>query len=574
MYNIIHIYYLVLTMDDSKKLTLESLKNLTLDELEEAAYALQIDYIPPLTEDQRERVSGDIEYIIRYHDTFDEDVIIERRKNERRRRKKSCTEDKTSATQNKVGLLSDMQLVFLPHIEFIRDKTGIVIDKKLTYFCLDRYDVQDAITRKVNPLASDTPLTKEQLEFLITQRDADPYPKIDVQDFFEEIESRIGNYKPPVIPKYVELGAKLEELLKLQVGDFLNYDLNLISRFAGELTVLQYKEFMRFYKVNIDIDVDGEPVERNDAAVKSLQSLINLYKLKEDYPTAVLITMSIGDYMYMIDHEYTYQELVDSGDRLQVVWEPVVNVQEKYYGSGEIKSSVPLNDEGNMDGMFQGFYRNGDNKERGEYKNGKKDGVHEEWYKNGQPKSKGEWKNGKEDGVWEEWHENGQLSSKGKYKNGEEDGIWEQYNDDGSIKKPFGYLSDIKEGPNRVNELLDLINNYLDENNDNFVLFWAWDEHPIHEFASHVLNEWLAAMHQKYQEWKLIDDESDEPAPQTLLSVKNGQYRLELQTYEQETSTVFELEESDVVEYLTAFPGPTFYDATGERIIENWDEDE
>ena len=115
-------------MDDSKKLTLESLKNLTLSELEEAVYALQVDYVPPLTEDQREKVSDDIEYIIRYHDGFREDVIIERRKNERRQRKKSCTEDKTSATQNKVGLLSDMQLVFLPHIEFIRDKQIIFQD--------------------------------------------------------------------------------------------------------------------------------------------------------------------------------------------------------------------------------------------------------------------------------------------------------------------------------------------------------------------------------------------------------------------------------------------------------------
>ena len=415
-----------------EKLTLETLKNLSLKELEEVTYALQVEYDPPLTEDQRRKVSEDIEYIIRFHDKFNEDVIIERRRRERRRRRRSCDDDKTAIMQKNVGSVSDAQLVFLPQIEVIRDREGIVIDKIIKYFCLDRYDdLPTAIENKINPL-NNAPLTDEQLQFLIKQRDNNPFPDISVDEFLDEIEARIEEYVPPEVPKYILLGDKLEKLLKSQVGEFLKYDLDLIQPFATELTVAQYKRFMKFHKVKIQSE------ERNDAAIETLQSLINLYNLRNDYATAALIIMTIGDYMYMINKNLTYQELVDDEGRLGVRWNPS-DIRETYYNSGELKSTVPLNEDGKREGLYVRYYKNETINTTGQYKNGKQDGIWETYYGNEKLERREEYKNGKKDGIWEEYYENEKLSIKGEYKNGNEEGVWEYYYRNGQLQSVREY---------------------------------------------------------------------------------------------------------------------------------------
>ena len=53
------------------------------------------------------------------------------------------------------------------------------------------------------------------------------------------------------------------------------------------------------------------------------------------------------------------------------------------------------------------------------YKDGKRaDGKTRGWRPNGQLKQEGTYKNGKKDGLQTEWYENGQVKSKGTYKNG------------------------------------------------------------------------------------------------------------------------------------------------------------
>ena len=42
---------------------------------------------------------------------------------------------------------------------------------------------------------------------------------------------------------------------------------------------------------------------------------------------------------------------------------------------------------------------------------GKKDGPFESYYKNGQLKEKGTYKDGEWDGLWEEYYKNGQLTA-------------------------------------------------------------------------------------------------------------------------------------------------------------------
>ena len=41
------------------------------------------------------------------------------------------------------------------------------------------------------------------------------------------------------------------------------------------------------------------------------------------------------------------------------------------------------------------------------------------FYRNGQKREEGTFKDGEKDGVWTEWHENGQKESEGTYKDGE-----------------------------------------------------------------------------------------------------------------------------------------------------------
>ena len=56
---------------------------------------------------------------------------------------------------------------------------------------------------------------------------------------------------------------------------------------------------------------------------------------------------------------------------------------------------------------------------------GKKDGPFESYYKNGELKEKGTYKDGEWDGLVESYYENGQLKTKATYKDDERDGpLW------------------------------------------------------------------------------------------------------------------------------------------------------
>ena len=61
-----------------------------------------------------------------------------------------------------------------------------------------------------------------------------------------------------------------------------------------------------------------------------------------------------------------------------------------------------------------------------------KDGLVTIWYKNGQKRSEGTYKDGKEDGLFTVWDENGQKRSEGTYKDGKEDGLWTHWDNEGS----------------------------------------------------------------------------------------------------------------------------------------------
>ena len=75
------------------------------------------------------------------------------------------------------------------------------------------------------------------------------------------------------------------------------------------------------------------------------------------------------------------------------------------------------------------WYRNGQKKEEGTYKDGKEDGLWTGWYDNGQKEIEGTFKDGKPDGLSTLWYENGQKRQEGT------ENEWTYWNEDGSLKE-------------------------------------------------------------------------------------------------------------------------------------------
>ena len=65
------------------------------------------------------------------------------------------------------------------------------------------------------------------------------------------------------------------------------------------------------------------------------------------------------------------------------------------------------------------YWSNGQKKEEGNYKNGKRDGEWTYWYENEQKQWEGTFKDGELDGLWTVWYENGQKKEEGMKKDGE-----------------------------------------------------------------------------------------------------------------------------------------------------------
>ena len=91
--------------------------------------------------------------------------------------------------------------------------------------------------------------------------------------------------------------------------------------------------------------------------------------------------------------------------------------------------------DGELDGVWESYYGNGQLRWKENYKDGELDGVWESYYGNGQLRERENYKDGEKDGVSESYYENGQLNEKRIYKDGELEGLMKIYNEDGSLDK-------------------------------------------------------------------------------------------------------------------------------------------
>lgn len=69
-----------------------------------------------------------------------------------------------------------------------------------------------------------------------------------------------------------------------------------------------------------------------------------------------------------------------------------------------------------------------------------------EYYKNGQKKIEGAFKNEQREGEWMYWYENGKLWSRGSFKNGKSEGRFLSYNEDGTLFQEAMYTNGIPDG--------------------------------------------------------------------------------------------------------------------------------
>jgi antitoxin component YwqK of YwqJK toxin-antitoxin module len=92
------------------------------------------------------------------------------------------------------------------------------------------------------------------------------------------------------------------------------------------------------------------------------------------------------------------------------------------------------------------YYDNGQKREEGSYKNGKKDGLWNTWRTNSQIKVEVNYKDGKRDGFFTEYYDNGQKREEGSYKNGKVEGIWSHWYDNNQKKEEANYKDSKRDG--------------------------------------------------------------------------------------------------------------------------------
>ncbi|MDC6460803.1 toxin-antitoxin system YwqK family antitoxin [Gammaproteobacteria bacterium] len=105
---------------------------------------------------------------------------------------------------------------------------------------------------------------------------------------------------------------------------------------------------------------------------------------------------------------------------------PFSGMSIQYYKNGQLKDKANYK-EGKKEGLSQTFYSNGQVEYETTYKGGER--VHEKWYYEigGRLKDKTNYKDGKREGLSESYFGDGSLNDKSLYKNGKLDGLQKVY---------------------------------------------------------------------------------------------------------------------------------------------------
>ena len=96
----------------------------------------------------------------------------------------------------------------------------------------------------------------------------------------------------------------------------------------------------------------------------------------------------------------------------------ILQGQKKLKARSRSSKSKRFYKDGELDGVLETYYDNGQLKSRGIYKEGNKIGAGERFHPNGRLRAKNHYRDGKLDGIHEIYHSNGDLRHRGRFKGG------------------------------------------------------------------------------------------------------------------------------------------------------------
>ncbi len=424
-------------------------RQMPLKNLEELAYAVQIAYSPPLTEEQRESVLHGIKWILEHPNLTEE----EKEALTRVSRSKVCDNPNTPIGYDNVLLKSDAQLAFMPD----GDK----------YYCLDKVVDLPEVLRQRKNLSNMRDLTSEQIAFLEGVQAQNMYPRIATGDYFDEVRAHLQGQVEPDIPLYRRRAEELAELIR---GIGLDYSASSIITFASDLNVEQYNEYLMHKSFRQKV----EATERDEAAAEALGILLRYYTQKSQISTEqggyalTEIGKSVEEYVAMVQNNWDYdtlrQEMHTDGE---LYWRPRVEYPDEgedliregqvtpdgrrigewviRYPNGTLHSRGSYNQNGQKTGFWEEWNDEGD-KEEGNYINGQRTGRWIEWYEDGTKFSEGDYINGQKTGPWTVWYNNENKESEGDYLNDQQTGRWTTWYDNGTKFSEGDYLDGQRTG--------------------------------------------------------------------------------------------------------------------------------
>jgi antitoxin component YwqK of YwqJK toxin-antitoxin module len=169
--------------------------------------------------------------------------------------------------------------------------------------------------------------------------------------------------------------------------------------------------------------IGGEPFLRGDDAIKEALEfgLCQELVLNKTYDEILQSLKDAKREIERIAAEKRAEENRIAAEKQRIA-DRKPTVKEEFHSNGKLKRRTNYQsktDGGKEDGLWEGYYHNGQLASKGNFKDGKLDGLWESYHENGQLQSKGNFKDGITDGLEEWYHENGQLESKTCYNNGE-----------------------------------------------------------------------------------------------------------------------------------------------------------
>lgn len=413
------------------------MEQLSLAELTDLAYIFQIDFTPPLTEDDREYIVNQINRL--KENVIDWEEFITQRKERRENQGKSCYEPKTYIGQKDVNLLSDEELVFMPD------------DDK--HYCFDRFDDVDPILNENTNPFNRKELTPEQVEILENSKHT-PYPYIYVDELPDEIDNRLHNNDGQyVAPLYVSLSQTLAGMIE-SVG--LKYEAEQVLIFGSDLLETEYNLFIKHKPINQQINLQDK--SRNDVAAEALNFIVNYLRIKEqmselDGNTAkVEIGKAIDEFMHMRKNHLDYEQLLeergeynDETGLKELYWRPSFMNET----NGEVISRYYVNEADEIHGLYTIYYLGGRIMQQGLYQHnimvGEWDlfdpygnmetidvvegGLIKQWFNDSNIlMGTYEVKNGMKNGRVIRYTPTGDKHHEGQYIDNKPVGIWTQYN--------------------------------------------------------------------------------------------------------------------------------------------------